>query len=69
MRFMNEFYPAPALMKIAREQDVQMITIGSDSHRPGDLGKDLSLAIKYLKSYGFDGVYGFEKRKPFRRKI
>jgi histidinol-phosphatase (PHP family) len=69
MRFMNEFYPAPALMKIAREQKIKMITIGSDSHRPEDLGKDLSLATEYLKSYGFDGVYGFNKREPFRRKI
>ena len=69
MRFMNEFYPAPALMKIAREQNVEMITIGSDSHRPTDLGKDLSLATEYLKSYGFEGVYGYDKREPSLHKI
>jgi histidinol-phosphatase (PHP family) len=69
MRFMNEFYPAPALMKIARQQGVGMITIGSDSHRPEDLGKDLAMAVQYLKSYGFDSVYSFSKRVPSRRKI
>lgn len=69
MRFMNEFYPAPTLMKIASEQGVKMITIGSDSHRPEDLGKDLALATEYLKSHGFDGVYTFDKREPSRRKM
>lgn len=69
MRFMQEFYPAPMLMKIAHEQGIKLITIGSDSHKPEDLGKDLSLATEYLKSYGFDAVHTFDKRKPQTRKI
>ncbi|MGB7054712.1 MAG: histidinol-phosphatase [bacterium] len=69
MRFMQEFYPAPMLMKIAHEQGVKLITIGSDSHKPEDLGKDLSLATEYLKSFGFDAVHTFDKRNPQTRKI
>ncbi len=69
MRFMNEFYPAPTLMKFASEQKVKMITVGSDSHRPADLGKDIPRAAEYLKSYGFDTVCGFDKREPFRQRI
>jgi len=69
MRFMNEFYPAPALMELACKLDVRLLSIGSDSHRPEDLGKDLALATQHLKSFGYDAVYTFEKRSPRARKI
>ncbi len=69
MRFMNEFYPAPALMKMARENGLKAITVGSDSHKPDDLGKDLKPAIGYLKSFGFGMIYSFEKRNPAPRRI
>lgn len=69
MRFMNEFYPAPALMKMAREAGIELITIGSDSHRPEDLGKDLARGIEYMKMHGFSAVCTFDKRKRLSRKI
>lgn len=69
MRFMNEFYPAPELMQVARDQGITRITIGSDSHKPEDLGKDLARGIEYLKSYGFSQVLGFDKRTPQAVKI
>jgi len=69
MRFMNEFYPAPALMKTAREAGVELITIGSDSHRPEDLGKDLVHGLEYMKKFGFNAVCTFDKRKRLSRKI
>lgn len=69
MRFMNEFYPAPRLMKMAYEKGIELITIGSDSHRPEDLGKDLTLAFEYLKTNGFNTVCTFDKRKPSRQKF
>jgi histidinol-phosphatase (PHP family) len=69
MRFMNEFYPAPKLLRIAREQGVKLLTIGSDSHKPEDLGKDLTLATQYLRSFGFDAVQVFDRRMPQPEKI
>jgi histidinol-phosphatase (PHP family) len=69
MRFMNEFYPAPALMKLARAHDLDLITIGSDSHKPEDLGKDVTRAIEYLKAYGFEYVQTFDQRERSRLKI
>ena len=69
MRFMNEFYPAPHLMKMAHDKGLELITIGSDSHRPEDLGKDLTLALEYLKTNGFDAICTFDKRKPSSRKF
>jgi len=69
MRFMNEFYPAPALMGLAREHDLDLITIGSDSHKPEDLGKDVSRAIQYLKTFGFEYLCTFDRREHSRIKI
>lgn len=69
MRFMNEFYPAPRLMQVAREQGITRVTIGSDSHKPEDLGKDLTRGIEYLKSHGFLAVLRFDKRTPQEEKI
>jgi histidinol-phosphatase (PHP family) len=63
MRFMNEFYPSPILMKQARKEGVELFTVGSDSHRPEDLGRDLAQAIQYLKSYGYNAVCTFDKRR------
>ena len=69
MRYMNEFYPAPVLMELAYEQGVRLLSIGSDSHRPEDLGKDLSLAMEHLKSIGYNEVCTFDQRVPKARKI
>jgi len=69
MRFMNEFYPAPALMKMAREAGIELITIGSDCHRPEDLGKDLARGREYMKTHGFGAVCTFDQRRRRLRKI
>ncbi|MBE0431836.1 histidinol-phosphatase [candidate division WOR-3 bacterium] len=69
MRFMNEFYPAESLMKMARDCGLELITIGSDSHRPEDLGKDLTKAIDYLGSFGFDAVCTYTRRTPTKLSI
>lgn len=68
-RLLNEFYPSPSLMKYARKQGVTMITIGSDCHKVDDLGKGIEEGLEYAKSFGFDAVYGFTKRKPIKIKI
>lgn len=68
-RLLKEFYPAPSLMKCARDHDVKMITIGSDCHKVEDLGKGIDEGLEYSKSFGFDLVYGFDKRKPIKVEI
>lgn len=69
LRRIGEFYPAPNIMKLARELGLKMITIGSDAHKVEDLGKGIKEVLAYVKSFGFDAVYGFEKRKPVKIKI
>jgi histidinol-phosphatase (PHP family) len=69
LRRLNEFYPAPDLMNCAYQSGVRVITLGSDCHKVADLGKNIKEAIAYIRSFGFDAVYGFERRRPIRLKI
>ncbi len=63
MRFMNEFYPGPSIMELAHACGLKRITIGSDSHRPTDLAKDLALALDYARSHGFKEICTFGRRR------
>jgi histidinol-phosphatase (PHP family) len=65
-RQFNEFYPSPALMECARQQGVSMITIGSDCHKVEDLGGGIEEALEYARSFGFDALYTYDKRKSLR---
>ena len=69
LRRINEFYPSPDIMEIARDAKITHITIGSDAHTVEDLGKGISQGINYLKSFGFNTIYRFDKRKPIPVKI
>jgi len=69
LRRIDQFYPAPSIIELARAQGLKMITIGSDAHRVSDLGKGISEGIEYAKSFGFDTVYRFDKKQPIGVKI
>jgi len=69
LRRINQFYPAPSIIKYARAQGLKMITIGSDAHRVSDLGKGISEGLTYAKSFGFDKVYRFDKKRPIGMNI
>lgn len=68
-RLLDEFYPARSIIQHARNHGITRITIGSDAHKVADLGVGLQEGIEYAKSFGFDAVYAFEKRRPIRVKI
>jgi histidinol-phosphatase (PHP family) len=69
LRRIDQFYPAPSIIKYAREQGLKMITIGSDAHRVSDLGKGISEGFEYAKSFGFDTVYRFDRKQPTAMRI
>jgi len=69
LRRVNEFYPSPAIMKLAKEQGIRQITMGSDCHKLDDLAKGIKEAIEYARSFGFDAIMGFNKREPNKIKI
>ncbi len=69
LRRHNEFYPSVDIMKLAKEQGIKMLVLGSDCHRVEDLGKGIKEGLEYAKAFGFDAVYGFSKQKPIKIKI
>jgi histidinol-phosphatase (PHP family) len=69
LRRIDQFYPSPEIMKLARDLKVERLTVGSDCHKVDDLGKGIKEACEYAKSFGFSRVFTFEKRKPIAVKI
>jgi histidinol-phosphatase (PHP family) len=65
LRRYGEFYPSKDFMGLAKEAGIEVITIGSDCHKPEDVGKGIREALDYASSYGFSKVYCFEKRVRF----
>ena len=59
----GEIYPAPEIVRLAFEAGVG-ITLGSDSHAPGEVGKDFDLAIQLAKSAGYRSAWMFRKKQP-----
>jgi histidinol-phosphatase (PHP family) len=48
-----------------REEGGEVLTLGSDGHKPADIGYCLTSAIEMAKVAGFNHVIGFEGRNPY----
>ncbi|NND84258.1 MAG: histidinol-phosphatase HisJ family protein [Acidimicrobiia bacterium] len=59
----GELYPAPTLLRMAREAGVP-ITFGSDAHRPEDAAAGLEVAWSAAREAGYDSYLRFEGRTP-----
>ena len=59
-----EFYPGAALLKACHSLDISM-TIGSDAHAPGQVGRHFESAIGLLRGMGFRNVSAFTRRKRY----
>jgi histidinol-phosphatase (PHP family) len=59
----GEPYPSPFILKLYREMGGEIVTIGSDAHNAGDMGRDIDRGLKLLEEIGFSGIYLFEDRK------
>jgi histidinol-phosphatase (PHP family) len=60
----RETYPSLDLLKLARERGVERLTVGSDSHRPETVGRNLDAALSVARTAGFTRVYTFDQRTP-----
>jgi histidinol-phosphatase (PHP family) len=49
-------------LEILKTLDVP-ITLGSDAHKPEDVGRSFSEALKLLRNTGYDSICTFQKRK------
>ncbi|NVM55738.1 MAG: histidinol-phosphatase HisJ family protein [Candidatus Helarchaeota archaeon] len=58
----KEQYPSSNILQSCYENDIQ-VTIGSDSHKPEEVGWELERALKVLREVGYSQIVGFEKRK------
>jgi len=65
----REIYPSAEILKLYRELGGRRLTIGSDSHRPEDLGRGLDEAVAAIRRAGFDEITLYEKRIPRQVKL
>lgn len=65
-RYGLDYYnPKNEILELYRDLGGEIITIGSDAHRPEDLGHDYRLAEKLLRELGFKYIYIFKERKKY----
>jgi histidinol-phosphatase (PHP family) len=57
-----EIYPSKQFLEILKTLDVP-VTLGSDAHKPEDVGRSFSEALKLLRNTGYDSICTFQKRK------
>lgn len=62
LRRINQFYPSDDFMVLAKKAGIEIITIGSDCHRPDDIGTGILEAIDYAKFHEFNRIFVFERR-------
>ncbi|MBI3586808.1 MAG: histidinol-phosphatase HisJ [Ignavibacteriales bacterium] len=58
----QETYPSETILKRAKELRIPL-TLGSDAHKPQDVGKDFDIALGLIERYGNGKVCVFEKRR------
>lgn len=56
--------PNTEIIKMYRELGGEIITIGSDAHRPQDIAYNFNKAVEILKGCGFKYYTEFKNRKP-----
>ncbi|MBU0495766.1 MAG: histidinol-phosphatase [Chloroflexi bacterium] len=57
-----EPYPGAELLAQARSAGVHVLTVGSDAHCAGDLGRDWPAALAHARGAGFEAVHTFRRR-------
>lgn len=67
----NVSEPAPNLSALRwyREEGGQVLTLGSDAHKPDAIGYCLTTAMEMAREAGFGHVTGFEQRNPYALSI
>ena len=61
---LKDLTPSRDILKLYKELGGKIITIGSDSHKPGHLGAFVDETKEELKALGFEQICTFDKMKP-----
>lgn len=59
------FHPKIQILNLYRELGGEIITIGSNAHKPEDVGYEYRTAERMLKELGFKYIHIFKERKKF----
>jgi histidinol-phosphatase (PHP family) len=57
-------FPSEEILRLYRSLGGEIITIGSDAHRPEDAAKCVDVGQEILKACGFRYITTFTKHKP-----
>ncbi|MBR5916797.1 MAG: histidinol-phosphatase HisJ family protein [Lachnospiraceae bacterium] len=66
---LKEFNPNPEIIKFYKECGGEIITFGSDAHKPEDIAYGINEACEVLKNIGFEYIADFKERKISFTKI
>jgi histidinol-phosphatase (PHP family) len=61
--------PEVSIINELKREGVSTVTVGSDAHRPKDIGSHFETAIDVLTVAGFSHISLFEKRRILKQKI
>jgi histidinol-phosphatase (PHP family) len=60
----GDSYPSLEFLKICKNFGVKIVTVGSDTHSPSNLGFCIERGVEKLKKAGYDRIHLFNQRKP-----
>ncbi len=66
---LTDSMPSRDILKLYRSLGGEIVTIGSDSHKPEHLGTYIKEAEELLKELGFEGFCTYDKMKPVFHKF
>lgn len=66
---LGSFHPTTDILKLYRDLGGEIITVGSDSHKPEHLGKYITEAYDLLRSLGYENVYTYRNWEPIANKL
>jgi len=58
----REIYPSKAFLKICFDNEIP-ITLGSDAHKPQDLGNNFDQALRLIREVGYEKIARFTRRQ------
>lgn len=64
----GEIYPGEGFLRLCRERGIP-VTLGSDAHSPGEVGRDFREAVELLRRVGYREIAVFHRRKRSSRPL
>lgn len=59
----REVYPGQMILKMCWKERIP-VTLGSDSHKPWEVGRHFDVALRMMKKIGYNEIATFTKRNP-----